>query len=156
MITPVSLLEELKTFIEQIVDNYMLETNQQGKKPPQVIIGFLPPKNLSNIPDFPCIILRLVEGKDDEESATVTVKIIIGTYCEDTKEGWREPLNLIQRIWYELYKRRIIAKRYRVEYPMKFEIPEEQPYPYWIGVMTTVWTVAHPVLEEEFLYGENQ
>jgi hypothetical protein len=92
-----------------------------------------------------------VNGIDEEKSASVTLKIIVGVFSEDPQDGWRDAINIIQRIWQELFKRRVIAKRYRVEYPMKFEIPEEQPYPHWIGVMTTIWTVVHPVLEEEFI-----
>ncbi|GAV24805.1 hypothetical protein ciss_07380 [Carboxydothermus islandicus] len=149
MITPVILIDELKAFIEEVVQNYRLETNQQNNvKPPQVVTGYLPPKNSGPDPDFPFVIVRLAEGVDKEEGATVTVKIIVGAYSEDSQQGWRDAANMIQRIWQELFKRRVIARKFRVEYPMKFEIPEEQPYPHWIGVMTTVWTVAHPVMEE--------
>jgi hypothetical protein len=41
----------------------------------------------------------------------------------------------------------VIAKKYRVEYPCRFEMPEEQPYPQWIGEMTTNWIIARPLEE---------
>ncbi len=157
MITPVLLVDELKDFIETVIRNYWLETKKPDlNKPPQVVTGYLPPKDPTRAePDFPFLIIRLVEGTDAQEGATVTVKIIVGTYSEDAQNGWRDVANIVQRIWVELFRRRVIGGRFRVEYPMKFELPEEQPYPEWIGVMTTVWTVAQPIVEEVF-YGEGE
>jgi hypothetical protein len=40
MITPVFLLDELKTFLEQVVENYRLETNQPDKIKPPISIFF--------------------------------------------------------------------------------------------------------------------
>ncbi|MDI3534823.1 MAG: hypothetical protein PWQ82_1188 [Thermosediminibacterales bacterium] len=146
---PTLLVDELRNFIDDVVKNYWLETNKQDlNKPPQVVTGYLPPKKSAPDPDYPFVIVRLAEGTDNQEGATVTVKIIVGTYSEDAQNGWRDVASIIQRIWTELFKRRIIAKKYKVEYPMKFEMPEEQPFPEWVGIMTTNWTVAHPVLEE--------
>ena len=96
------------------------------------------------------MIVRLVKGEDTQEGATLTVKIIVGTYSEDAQEGWRDVANIIQRIWQELFKKRVVAKKFRLEYPMNFEMPEEQPYPEWIGIMTTTWTLPHPI--EEVFY----
>jgi len=146
--TPVLLVDEIKSFIEEVVKNYWLETNKDTNKAPQVVTGYLPPKKSTPDPDYPFVIVRLVEGSDSQDGATVTVKIIVGTYSEDVQNGWRDVASIIQRIWTELFKKRIIAQKYRVEYPMKFEMSEEQPFPEWVGIMTTTWTVAHPVFEE--------
>jgi hypothetical protein len=147
----VLLVDELKEFVNTVVKEYCLETNKPGvEKEPQVVTGYLPPKKLTEIPDYPFVIVRLAKGIDNQEGAMVTVKIIVGTYSEDAQNGWRDVANIIQRIWTELYKRRIIANKFRVEYPMEFEIPEEQPYPEWIGIMTITWTVLHPI--EEVVY----
>lgn len=147
--TPTLLVDELRDFVDEVVRNYWFETNRQDiTKAPQVVTGYLPPKKSSPDPDYPFVIVRLVEGSDNPEGATVTVKIIVGTYSEDAQNGWRDVANIIERVWIELFKKRIIGKKFMVEYPMKFEMPEEQPFPEWIGIMTTVWTVAHSVLEE--------
>jgi len=34
-----------------------------------------------------------------------------------------------------------------VEYPCWFEMPEVQPYPQWVGEMTTNWIIARPLEE---------
>jgi len=61
-------------------------------------------------------------------------------------------LNLIEHIRQALFRKRIIGKKYRIEYPFKWEQPEEQTYPYWMAEMTTTWTVPRPI--EEVYYDE--
>lgn len=151
MSTPVLLVDELRDFVDTVVKNYVLETKRpELTKPPQVLTGYLPPKNSTPDPDFPFVIVRLVNVTDTQDGATVTVNIIVGTYSEDAQNGWRDVANISQRIWTELFKKRVLAKKYRVEYPMKFEMPDEQPFPEWVGIMTTTWTVAQPL--EEVVY----
>ncbi len=143
--TPVMLIDELKVFIEEIVKNYWLETKNDTSKAPQVITGYLPPKKSTPDPDYPFVIVRLSKGKDQQGSGGAVVRIIIGTYSEDSQNGWRDVANIIDRIWNELMKKQVIGKKFKIEYPLDWDIPEEQPYPYWIGVMDTNWTVPHPV-----------
>lgn len=109
--TPILLIDELKGFLEGVVKNYWLETNRDINKPPQVITGYLPPKKSTPDPDYPFVIVRLVEGTDNQEGATIIIKIIVGTYSEDAQNGWRDVANIIQRIWVELFRRRVIDRK---------------------------------------------
>ncbi|GAQ24221.1 hypothetical protein [Tepidanaerobacter syntrophicus] len=155
MITPVYLVEELKNLAEKVVKNYFLETKKENfRKPPQVVTGYLPPKQPrykgdsdDEILDFPFVIVRLVKGTDAQQSATAVVKFIIGTYSEETTEGWKDVASIIERIRQELCKKYIIGKRYQLEKPIQWEMPEEQPFPQWIGIMTTTWVVAQVIPE---------
>lgn len=155
MITPVYLVEELRDLTEEVVKNYFLETKQKDFcKPPQVVTGYLPPKQPrykddsgDDIPDFPFVIVRLIKGLDAQQSANAVVKFIIGIYSEDPTEGWKDIASIIERIRQELCKKYIIAKRYQLEKPIKWEIPEEQPFPQWIGEIITTWTAAQVVPE---------
>ena len=121
MITPVYLVEELKNLAEKVVKNYFLETKKENfRKPPQVVTGYLPPKQPrykgdsdDEILDFPFVIVRLVKGTDAQQSATAVVKFIIGTYSEETTEGWKDVASIIERIRQELCKKYIIGKRYQ-------------------------------------------
>lgn len=154
MINIVSLVDELKDFVEEVVKNYSLELKDGTGKAPQVLTGYLPPKDpgRKEDPDFPFVIVRLGNGQDTQNGATATVNLIIGTYSKDSTQGWKDVASIIERIRLELFRKGVIGKRYRVEYPMKFDMPEEQPYPYWIGIMTTTWAIAHPVEEVSVLY----
>jgi len=145
------LLDALNKFLEATVKEYQLATSEGCVKSPQVVSGFLPPKGDTDFPDFPFVTPRLIRGEDTAEVGTVTVKIIVGTYAEDN-QGWRDSLILIEHIRQVLFTKRILAKKYRVEYPFKWEQPEEQALPYWLAEMTTTWTVPRPI--EEVYYDE--
>lgn len=144
------LVDEFKTFVEQVVKNYALETNQETEKVPQVLTGFLPSKHSEYGPDFPFVIVRVLKGTDASEQSTVTIRLYIGTYSEDEKNGWRDVANIIERIRIELLRQRIIGKRFRVELPIEFEIPEEQPIPEWFGTMAMQVIVPRAVEEGGF------
>lgn len=153
MSTPVLLVDELQTFIGGVVGDYQMETNRPNlSKAPQVIAGYLPPKksDSSSDPDFPFVIVRLIEGTDTQDDAKVVIKIIAGTFSEDAQSGWRDPVNILQRIRTELLKRRVVGGKFRLEFPLKIEMPEEQPFPEWVGFMTTTWTIAQPVEEVQY------
>lgn len=147
MSTPVLLVDELKVFIEGVVSDYRLDTKQaELSRAPQVLAGYLPPKE-PNSTDYPFVIVRFIEGTDAQDEGKAVIKIIAGTYSEDAQAGWRDPANILQRIRTEFLKRRIVGGKFRLEFPLKIEMPEEQPYPEWIGFMTTTWTIAQPVEE---------
>ncbi|MEC1744122.1 hypothetical protein [Schinkia azotoformans] len=141
------LVDKFKTFVEQVVQNYALETNQETEKVPQVLTGFLPSKRSAYGPDFPFVIVRALKGSDASEQSTVTIRLYIGTYSEDEKNGWRDVTNIIERIRTEILKQRVIGKKFKVELPIEFEIPEEQPIPEWFGFMTL--QVIVPQVQDE-------
>ena len=154
--TPLLLIDELKGFLEEIAETYALETGKGSQKTPQVVEGWLPPKESQDVPDIPYIIIRLTEGEDTSETARATVKILIGTYSEDP-DGWKDSMNVLLRIRERLLVVRTIGNKFRVELPLKWKLFEEQPYPIWIGEVNTIWTVALPieqVKEDDYVYYE--
>lgn len=155
-LTPLLLLEELKLFLEGVVADYSLETNKGQLKAPQVIEGWLPPKESNDIPDVPYVILRMTDGEDNSDIARTNVKILIGTYSEEV-DGWKDAVNVLLRIRQQLLTVRTLGKKFRMELPLKWKLFEEQPYPIWIGEITTIWAVALPieqVEEDEYEYQE--
>lgn len=148
MSTPISLIDAVRDFCEEVTKQYFLETNKNHNKEPQVVTGYLPTKKSTDKPDFPYVIVRFMEGNDSQDS-TVNLKIIVGTYDEeDDSNGWRDVLNILQRIRTELFKRQALANKYRVELPFKYLLPEDQPYPEWIGWIETKWIIPSIVLEQ--------
>ncbi|MGI6436406.1 MAG: hypothetical protein ACOX0F_13855 [Syntrophomonadaceae bacterium] len=153
---PVLLTKELCAFLETVLTEFLLETGKGQDKAPQVAEGWLPPKGSSDKPDFPYVIVRLCEGTDSEERGQATIKIIVGTYSEEI-EGWKDVGNIIMRIRNTLLITRILNNRYQLELPLKWQLFEEQPYPEWIGQITTKWTIALPieqVKEDDYVYEE--
>lgn len=143
---PILLIADLSSFLRVVLKDFMLETGNVIDRPPQVVEGWLPPKgsSLSEPDDFPYVIVRLCEGEDTEESGTVKVKIIVGTHSEEIR-GWEDAGNIIMRIRNALLAARTLYNRYRLELPLTYQLFEDQPYPEWIGLITTIWTVPLPV-----------
>lgn len=151
--TPIILVDELVKFIKPVVAEFVLQTNQQGvTKAPQVLAGFLdekkpPMAGQQGSPDFPFVIVRYLEDDDTEDSNIATIRIYAGTYSLDAQNGWRDAMNVITRIKQALLKQRIIGKQFWVEKPMKTEMPEDQPFPEWVAVLS--FNMVIPQVEQE-------
>ena len=149
--TPLILVDKLIEFNTLVVVNFELESNIPGiKKAPQVISGYLKekkPKEKQTVPDFPYVIVRYLKDTNAEEGATAIIRVIAGTYSEDEQSGWRDCMNVITRIKEALLKQRFIGGPFKIEYPIKTELPEEQPYPEWVAFLTLNVTI--PSIQEE-------
>lgn len=144
-------MDALKKFIEETVKEYWLETKRDENSSPRVYEGYLPQKKKGNMEsEFPFVLLRLLSAGDDGEFADVHIKIIVGTYSKDDIEGWKDTANILQRIYQELGKKGVLENKYRVERPIRYTLPEEQPYPEWFGEMETKWTIARPITELDY------
>lgn len=154
--TPIVLVDELVQFIKTVVKEFVLNSNVTGiRKEPQVIGGYLgekKPGQDQNPPDYPYVVVRYLEDEDNGQQDTAIVRIIAGTYSEDAANGWRDALNVLTRIKYALLKQKFFGP-FKVEYPVKMELPEEQPFPEWVALMTV--NVVIPRTEEEGGYIED-
>jgi hypothetical protein len=151
--TPIVCVDDLVVFIESVVKDFVLETNTKGiRKAPQVIGGYLEDKKpgaQQNPPDIPYVIVRYLEDNDTDESNTAQFRIIAGTYSQDEQNGWRDVVNVITRIKVALLKKKFIGA-FCIERPMRTELPEEQPFPEWVCVLTI--TVTMPQVQEEGVF----
>lgn len=144
------LVDELRNDVEKIVKDFCMETKTKSFKAPQAVAGFLPSKKATEVPDFPFVIVRPTKGQINQTEPIVTVRCIIGTYSEDEQNGWRDVANIIQRIWNELFRKRVVGKKFRLEDPLEFDIPDDQPAPYWMGMMTLRFVVPQMIEEVEY------
>jgi len=148
MNSPVDLIDSICGFLRNSpIMNMDLATKKDEDRAPQIIAGYLPPKKSVPDPDFPFVIVRLESFEDKLDGATANVSMIVGTYSEDAQDGWRDVANIATRIWSELFRKRVVADKYRIEYPCKFTLMDEQPFPQWVGMLSTMWTIAHPIEE---------
>lgn len=156
--TPIVLVDELIKFIIPVVADFRLQTNVPNApyKSPQVV-GFgldeKKPHQQQSIPDFPFVIVRFLDDNDTDESNTAQVRIIAGTYSQDIQDGWRDVMNVVTRIKGALLKQRFIGDVFKVEKPIKTDLPEEQPFPEWVAMLTI--TVTIPQVQEEGGYLEH-
>lgn len=149
MITIVDLVNTLANFIDNVVKDYRLPVSAIGiekTKAPQVVKYFLPPKRSSEAPDFPCVIIRPVNGIDDLNEATLKVRIIIGAYAEDS-QGIINAINIMERIRLKLYERGTLDNKYCLEKPCHYDIPEEQPHPEYFTSLEVKFNMYTPYEE---------
>jgi len=109
----------------------------------------LPPKDEEH-PDekvFPFLCFRLLEGEDTISEGKVTVVIYIGCKSEDVC-GWEDLVSIAMKIRQQLEEHPTILQRFVLQYPFKFTIYEEQPWPFWMAAITTQWSYAKPVMLE--------
>lgn len=162
----VSVLETLKTFLENHVDIKLQKDdgdnvgNYELVKP-AVHVGWIPPKGYLP-PDMkaviPCLIVGIDEATDDAESEELNIRISAvvyspgqhnpdGTYTPDFR-GYNDLLNLIDRTKAALLRNQIINNSVVIQYPVKWGMYQDQPYPYWYGWLTfTVRKMAYPQRE---------
>jgi hypothetical protein len=149
--TPIAMVDELIEFIKPVVAEFTLQTNVKGAdpKPPQVIGGFLKdkqPNEKQDPPDFPFVIVRFLEENDNPDENTAQVRIYVGTYSDDPQNGWRDAMNVAQKIKHHLLSKRYFGS-FCAERPFKTTLLEEQPMPEWIVEMTV--TVSMPQIQYE-------
>ncbi|SFA91598.1 hypothetical protein SAMN05216312_102218 [Cohnella sp. OV330] len=136
--TIVSLLKSVKAAVQQIVGTGV-----------GVHLFFLPQKTAASVvnalPEFPYIILRPSAGKDAEDSASGTIKMLFGVQAADD-EGPIDVFNYMESIRQAFLKNRVLDRVFLLD-KFSWEFFDEQPYPEWIGVITTEWTL--PTVREE-------
>jgi hypothetical protein len=151
--TPASLVDNLCAYLQELLKDYVVEVQCRTQQAPRVFSGYLSPgENFGGVA-APFVLIGAVKGRDTSERASVQVNISIGVYSKDPAALWQETLNLLEHIRQALFTKRIIAKKFRIELPMRWEISREHNFPECLAVLTTNWTVARPI--EEVSYGQD-
>jgi len=159
------LLRSLCDFLRETVADYAAAQSTRGEYvTPTVFDWYLPFKSGGKEEvDFPFITARIVEGEDREYSpsasllSTVRIDLSFGVYSGQRMvkptddpihpDGSYDLLNLMEHVRIALFKQGIIDEQFQIERPYKWRIPEEQPYPLWVGESQTLWTVQSVIQE---------
>lgn len=121
IITEITASEELPVYKEE------------GKRAPKIITGFLPVEEAETT--IPAIAIRTTNGKNDLNEKRTTLKIIIALFFTESEKGYEKLNELIERISKEIIETGVILEKYEILPDIIWEIPEEQPYPFWIGIV---------------------
>lgn len=112
----------------------------------RVYAGYLPRIDMSAKKGIrsPSIAVRIDQIVDALESEG-NLKIYVLTYDEDMEQGCISLYNQLERIRYLLLKDNPIDGKYHFnlrETELVTTIPDEQPYPYWLGSIEVVIRLA--------------
>jgi hypothetical protein len=173
------LLEALQKFLQDNVTSKikLLKANEMDVHEyelvnPQVHIGWIPPKGF--LPEgmeaaIPCIITGFDEGSDDGVGAGLNIRLSFAVFNPGQHDppdaggirnitpdfqGYRDLLNLMEKARQELIRSRVINGVTTVQYPIKWGMYQDQPYPYWYGWITFDASCAAldyvPTIEEQY------
>lgn len=155
--TPLELLDALKTFIEQTTKDILLpvridrKSGEQKERAAEVHKMRLPDKD-AQTQRIPYILLQFLKSTDSQESeekpdSGCMVRIVAATYSEDGEEGAMGVLNLLTRIRIALLKDGVIGERFLLTPPLEMIIYPDSTPPYYFGEMMTNWKM--PIIESE-------
>ena len=140
---PVRLIEALADEIRDATKDYKLKAEGQEDKKVTVYCQHIPDEDFLSDTYYPLVIVSVQEVTDDNEGISIaTVGLTIGVYGDD-QEAWMDLLSIMERIRQRVCNEKIIARKYPLVMPTKFETIEAQPYPFWFGYATLKYRVGH-------------
>ena len=100
---------------------------------------------------FPYMIVKLDSGNiDDGEAHKVKVLILIGIFDNnENKQGYRDVLNIIDRIYIRFGKDRMLDHQYEVEWPFRWQLYEDDTHPYYFGGIEMSFNIPSVLREDD-------
>ncbi len=146
---PVELIKSIQTEIQEAVKDYKLAAEGQEDKKITVYAQHIPDDCFMNDSYYPLVVAainKIEDAADDSYPAlsTVTVGLTFGVYGED-RYAWVDLLNVMERTRQRLVNSRLLDNRFRLQFPVKWETIEAQPYPFWYGYGTLEYSMPRPV-----------
>lgn len=137
--------DALVEFLSEALSEMRLQTKDENVwKAPMIFDGYLPPKQntrarrgeeVDEQEDYPFVIVRYL-GEEDElfNRNTMQFRFLIGTYSKDEQHGWRDTLNVMNRIKIALKEAHMIGNA-SLTGKITSTLFEEQMRPMWHGVL---------------------
>lgn len=137
--------EAIRAKVAEALKEYRLPVEKGEPRTPQIFNCFLPPKRAGVQDDFPFVAVITRHGEVDYDQTIVTVPIVIGCYSKEY-DGHEYCFNVLQRLISELCRMPggCLADKYILQYPLKWDLLEEQAYPYWEVHLETKWMLQSP------------
>ncbi|CAM3851317.1 MULTISPECIES: hypothetical protein [Paenibacillus] len=152
MSTPYLLQDALVEEIKALFAGFETENAAGLPAPLNVYPQSLPEKtDEDDSAHFPYIVVRIKDGgiESEEEAASCRIILVAGIYDPNPNyQGNKTILNILQKIETHLLSKRIIAGKFRIEYPYNWQIyDDEDLHPYYFGGAETNWTL--PAVKQE-------
>ena len=126
-----------------LLEDADLETKQlEGQEPPEET-------EPEDVPE-PYVIVRLPGGELPAQDVRQKVEaILVVCVCDPNpnRQGFRDALHIVNRILTHYAENGIVARRYEVQYPIKWVVQEEDNHPYYFAAMAL--TLDAPAIFKE-------
>ncbi|EJW16906.1 hypothetical protein M5X00_17700 [Paenibacillus alvei] len=127
-------------------------------KPVNVFEWYVPlPDQKRRESDYPFIEVRPYHGKRNKDERYVSIELTCGVFgraeeepngTKNTSPGAYALINLMEYVETELLRQPVIGGRFRIRPEYEWTIPEEQPYPYFLGTAITQWDLPNIIDEK--------
>lgn len=144
------MLESLVDFVRQAMTDYSFPSPQGNEKDCQVFLHGLPEDQ--DAETHPFVIVRWLEGEivSQEDARTVlrdTVILVLGVHSPKSQARagilLAEMIDCLRRA---LWKKRLLAKRFELEEPLKVSIPDlkQRIHRFHLATVETTWNYVWP------------
>ena len=136
--TIAELLDAIADETVDALDGFILRSAKGNPRPVNVYTQNLPlkeGKDDESIYPFVCVCYDSSEiGSAHDGKELTDICFFMGIIDrEKDKQGYRDILQMIERIKQHFFRKGIIRNAFRLEYPVKSMLQQEDTYPYFIG-----------------------
>lgn len=168
--TELELIDALYDVLRELFSGYRLMNKAGMLQEVKIFRQYIPEpagitaqsKGLANYADsdyeanFPSIIIKLGEVTDKEENridqSRIDVKFLAGVYdATPESTGYRDLLNMIERMREYFLINRIINQKFRLEMPLKSRLVEADSWPVYFAEMDLVFDLGRPLMQKDFV-----
>ena len=137
------LIEELR----ELYNNLWLKNQNEVYKNLNFFSQYLPDKKImeGSDPEYaPHVRVILYEGVDSDAAIPYICSVMFEIATYDKKgdyQGYRDGLNVVETLYQHLIRKRVLDGKYEIQYPIKWNVSEEDTYPYFYAYLDTRWAI---------------
>lgn len=161
MATVLNLEDNLVTFVQSVTADTMLKSSLRDEEGNQVLAsplvtcGFIPSylTGETDIQVIPHVVVQFSVADYTFERSSYAVELLISTFDQELDhQGYRDGVNLAEKLKTAIFQKRILAKNWRLVAPFNFRVIHVEQnstrapeHPIYRVVMLTTWENASPV-----------
>lgn len=136
--------ENMKEKLPVNGQNFHLDKKLYKVKTVNVYLQSIPDEEWLSDSYYPLVVPRVKAVTDNGDGKSeVEIEITVGVHGEGA-DTWRDLLSVMERIRQRFCNNKIIGNKYHLQFPIKWETADPQPYPYWIGYGDIKLVVGQP------------
>lgn len=150
------LLDALAEEITKALEGFHLRSAKENQIPINVYTQNLPlkeEKDDEKIYPYVCVCFDTSEIENAYDGKElVNLYFVVGVIDrEKDNQGYRDVLQIIEQVKQHFFRKGIIQNAFRLEYPVKSTIQQEDTYPYFIGGFEAKCVLFIVTEEDEFI-----
>lgn len=148
---PLELQDALVARVKKEFEHLRFKNIKNERVPINVYPQHLPNKSKEDIDPYPCIIIRLANGRNTniEEPGITIIQFIVGVIDRDSSnQGYRDALTVANKISESLVRNPVIDSKYELALPINWAYNDEDAEPYFFAGLETNWRTPSYLRED--------